>query len=390
MYPGFIVFGMLGVWLAVRFVREEDASRGLALGAAFSIVLAITAHGAGLYFLTLVGAVIVFVRDRGSFRRLVELLAMQLLVLLPWIVSHLWIGGVNRFLSPRSTWFTSEGHLARVTVEYWNQAVQSPGDVVTFLPEQLIGSMGWAAWVVVPLAAAGFLKLSRRSQVFVLVAAAGLVAPLALFGMRVFARYFYPLLPGLAILAATGLGAVAGLVRRLAAGRLIPLAQGVPLMLVAALYAAQLASTHGEAAREARTRERTDLMRMDSLVDDGRAVIATRRSVVLTLEAPQVVLYYADMLREREYISYMTWQRDPMMEVLERRNIGWALVRKPVGRELRYNATWLRPGYGLMPTYIKELDKDPMSCLAYDGTRYKLYRLHPDPRQRGTRKCDVT
>jgi hypothetical protein len=390
LYPAFIAFGMLGIWLAARFVREESAPRALALGAAFSILLAVLAHGAGLYFLTLLGAVVVFVTDRGSFKRFVELLLVQVVVLLPWIVAHLWIGGLHRFLSPRSTWFTSEGHLARVTADYWGQSVQSAGDIVTFLPEQFFGALGWTAWIVVPLAAAGFFKLSRRSQVFVVVAAAALVAPLVLYGMRVFARYFYPLLPGLAILAAVGVGAVSRLLRRAASKPAITFAHGLVVLLVAALYVAQLTSAHAVAERESRAPERTDLRRIDSLIDDGRAVIATRRSVVLTLEAPQAIVLYADMLGEREYISYMTWERDDMLDVFRRRNIGWALVRKPVARELRYNATWLGAGYGLTPTYTRRLESDPMSCLAYNGTRYKLYRLQPLSGDRGARSCDAT
>jgi hypothetical protein len=377
LYAGFIGFGMLGVWTAIGFIREERVSHWRAVAAGVWTLLAVVAHGAGLYFLTLVLAAVLFVRDRRSLRRYLQLLGILLVVFLPWAVAHLWIGGFDRFLSPRSTWIVSQGYLTRVTLDYWHQAVESPGDLFTVLPRGLVGAMGWAAWLVVPLGIMGLSKLSTRAKVFVVVAALGLVAPMILYQTRVFARYFYPLLPGLAILAAVGLSNVIGYMRSPRLRFAAPVVTGVLIAGVAVGFFAGLADAVNAASAERESAERRDLVRIASLVEDDRAVIAPRRSTVLMLEAPDVFVYYADVLTEQEFVSYLTWQRDKIEQTLLRRNIGWALVRKPARREVLYNATWLEPAYGVKPTYAKELQRDPMSCLVYDGARYRLYRLRP-------------
>jgi hypothetical protein len=377
LYAGFIAFGMLGVWKAIGFIREERVSYWRAVAAAVWTLLAVVAHGAGLYFLTLVLATVLFVGDRRSLRRYIELLGILLVVFLPWIVAHLWIGGFDRFPSPRSTWVTSQGYLARVTLDYWHQAVENPRDALTLLPQELVRAMGWAAWLVVPLGIVGVIKLSTRAKVFVVVAALGLVAPMILYQTRVFARYFYPLLPGLAILAALGLSIVIGYMRSSLPRFAVPVVTGVLIAGVAAGFVANLADAINVASAERESPERTDLVRVASLIEDDRAVIAPRRSTVLMLEAPDVFVYYADVLTEEEFVSYLTWQRDKIEQTLLRRNIGWALVRKPAQREVLYNATWLEPAYGVKPTYAEEIKKDPMSCLAYDGAKFRLYRLRP-------------
>lgn len=382
LYAAFIAFGMLGVWTAIGFIREERVSYRRAVAAATWTLLAVVAHGAGLYFLTLVLATVLFAKDRQSARRYLELSGILLVVFLPWIVAHLWIGGFERFLSPRNTWVTSQGYLARVTTDFWHQAVESSGEVVTLLPQQLLRAMQWTAWLVLPLGIIGMVKLSNRARIFVVVAALGLVAPMILYQTRVFARYFYPLLPGLVILAAVGLAGAIGYLRSSRFKFAVPVVTGVLVAAVAIGFFTRLADTV-DVAGEARESERTDLIRMASLIDDDRAVIASRRSTVLMLEAPHVFIYYADVLSEREFVSYLTWRRDEVAQTLQRRNIGWALVRKPARQEVRYNATWLEPAYGVRPVYTKELKKDPMSCLVYDGARYKLYRVRP-PAEAGT------
>lgn len=98
---------------------------------------------------------------------------------------------------------------------------------------------------------------------------------------------------------------------------------------------------------------------------------------MLLLEAPDVHVSYADLLTEEEFVSYLTWERDELKAMLERRNIGWALIRKPVYGEVAKEASWLEPAYDVEPSYAKEIKGDPMSCLVHNGSKYRLYQLRP-------------
>jgi hypothetical protein len=336
------------------------------------------AHGAGLYFLTLVGGLVLFVKDRSSARSYAELLGLQVLVLVPWIVAHLWVDGLDRFLTPRSTWVVTGGHKAKVTLDFWDQGVQSAGDIFTFLPQQFLLALGTAAWLVVPLALIGLARLSLRMKMFSVVAAAGLVAPMVLYQARVFPRYFYPLLPGVAILAAIGLAVVLAYLKGDRVRRAAPVVVSVIVFIVAGgLFASRFTVTLQAAEEQSRSPVRAELNALGSLIDDGRAVIGIRSATVLMLEAPDVHVYYGDLLAEEEFVSYLTWERDELKEMFDRRNIGWALIRKPVYREVAKEASWLEPAYGVEPSYAKEIRGDPMSCLVHNGSKYRLYQLRP-------------
>lgn len=381
LYSGFIAAGMLGVWFAIKFVRDDSTLR-LALGASLLVLGAMIAHGAGLYFLTLVLAMALFVSNRETLERYLKLVAIQLAVLSPWLLSHLWHGGLEAFLSPRSTWFVVGGHLGIVTRDFWDQGVFTAGDLVTLIPQQFLVALGWTAWLALPLSVLGFLKLALRSRLFVIVATLGLVAPMALYSTRVFDRYFYPLLPGLAILAALGAVSLARIVKSSRHGRVVPvLGILLPVVLVGSLLS--LTNTLAVANEDEERQERKELRRVGRLINDDRAVIASRRSTVIALEAPDVFVYYADVLSEREFVSFMTWHRDSVIRLLKERDIGWALIRKPQYVEVSYNSTWMEPAYGEKPTYAKALQSDPMSCLVHHGQLYKLYKLTPPASQEG-------
>lgn len=377
LYAGFIAFGMLSVWFAARYVREDCAPLKLALWAAFFCLLAVTAHGAGLYFLIFAFVAGLFVRDKNSFGRYVKLVVALGLFMLPWLISHLWVDGLHQLLTARSTWFVSKGYLSQVSVDYFHQAVAGPGDIVVLLPKSLLQALGWTAIIAVPLCVVALTKMSRRAIGFMLLAPVGLVAPMILFQTRVFARYFYPLLPGIAILSAIGIVTLGEYKWGPVVKRFVPpIAIGLALVSLVG-YGVHLSHELALASDEIASAERQDLERAAGYIEDGKAVIASRRSTVLTLEAPDVLVYYADMLTENEFVSYLTWDRSEVQKLLRNRDIGWALVRKPARAEVGYNATWLEPAYGTTPTYVKALRHDPLSCLVYQGDNYDLYRLAP-------------
>jgi hypothetical protein len=387
MYAAFVGFGLLGIWMAKGFVREESASYRRAVGAAVLTLLAVTSHGGGLYFLGLVPATILFVKDRRSLTRYLGMLGIVSIVFLPWLVSRLWIGGFDRIHSPRTTWFVAQGHQSRIARDFWDQVVQSPGDIATFLPQQFLAMLGWTAWIVIPLGLIGMLKLSTRGRLFVVVAVLGLVTPMVVYQVRIFPRYFYPLLPLTALLAAVGLSGAMSYVRSTRLRLVAPLMAAVLIAAVAFGFFARLTNTVSAAREEFESAERADLVRIASLIDDDRAVIGWRRSTVLMLEAPDIFVYYADVLTEDEFVSYLTWQREKIRQMLDRRNIGWALLLKPARWEASRNATWLEPAYGVRPKHVRKIREDPMSCLAYNGARYRLYKLRSSAQARTGESC---
>jgi hypothetical protein len=83
-------------------------------------------------------------------------------------------------------------------------------------------------------------------------------------------------------------------------------------------------------------------------------------------------------LTEDEFATYLTWPSDDeVIEVLERRDIGWALVTTDTVREVAYHDTWLVPARGAPSRHVEALAASPAFCAVDRNEGYVLYRLGP-------------
>lgn len=376
LYPIFTIAGTLAIWIIIRVIRGDDARASRAFLGGLLIALAVMAHGAGLYFLPLSFTSIVFVKDRASFRRYLLCMSFVVICLVPWAISHLWIGGLHRFMTPRDTWIVSKGYVKNINL-FRGHRIQSPLASVHRLPGLLATAVKWPLWVVAPLAAVGFTRLSRRAQAFAAFAVLGLASPIIVFKTGLFPRYFYPPLPGLMILAGLGIARIDEVLRRAEPDRIVVIYRRGLTVVMAMLFAVAVFPYLREARRLYYLPVRQAIPVIAAHIDDGKAVIGAR-SFNLMYASSRIRVYHADLLSESEYVAYLTWDLPRLKQVLAKYDIGWALLRKPVSRwEIGYNASWLMPAYGKSPIHPFELAKETMSCLVYDRRGYMLYKLQP-------------
>jgi hypothetical protein len=376
LYPIFTIAGTLGLWIIIRTVRGDDARTSRAFLGGLLIALAVMAHGAGLYFLPLSFMSIVFVKDRAAFRRYLLGMAFVTICLVPWAISHLWIGGLHRFMTPRDTWIVSKGYVKNINL-FRGHRIESPFASAHRLPGLLATAVKWPMWLAVPLAAVGFTALSKRAQAFAVLALLGLASPIIVFKTGLFPRYFYPPLPGLMILAGLGMARIHEALRSADRERIVSIYRRGLMALMAALLAVAVLPYMRETRRRYYLPVRQAIPGMAALIDDGKAVIGAR-SFNLMYASSRIRVFHADLLSESEYVAYLTWDLPRLRQVLAKYDIGWAILRQPVSRwEIGYNASWLMPAYGTSPIHPFELAKETMSCLVYHRRGYLLYKLQP-------------
>ena len=110
-------------------------------------------------------------------------------------------------------------------------------------------------------------------------------------------------------------------------------------------------------------------------VDDGRGVIGARVGRILYAERG-IPVWGTLFLTEDEFATYLTWPSDEeVIDVLERHDIGWALVSTDTHREVAYHDTWLVPAHGAPSRHVEALAASPAFCATDRNEGYVLYRL---------------
>jgi hypothetical protein len=376
LYPIFTIAGTLGLWVLIRMVRGDDGRTSKAFLGGLLITLGIMAHGAGLYFLPLAFATVVFVKDRAGLRRYAIAMGLMILCLAPWGISHLWIGGLHRFMTPRDAWVVSKGYVRYINL-FRGHPIETPFTSARRLPGLLATAMRWPLWVALPFSAVGFAGLSKRSKAFAVLAVLGLASPIIVFKTGLFPRYFYPPLAGFLVLAGMGLSRAEDLVRGLRWSRVAGLFQVAAAGVLALILSVGVVNGVRTARHRYFLPVRTEIDQIAALIDDGKSVIGAR-SFNLLYASSRIHVYFADLLSEPEYVAYLTWDVPRLKKLLAKGNIGWALLKTPVMKwEVRYNRSWLEPFYGKSPVHPFELRSEAMSCLRYEGKGYLLYQLQP-------------
>jgi hypothetical protein len=85
-------------------------------------------------------------------------------------------------------------------------------------------------------------------------------------------------------------------------------------------------------------------------------------------------------LTEDEYVTYLTWPSDEAVaDLMERHDIGWAVVHPHLVYETPYNDVWLVPFHGRSARHVDALAASPRFCEWFREAGYVLYKLGPCP-----------
>lgn len=372
MYTAMLAFACTGSWLAYRAIAQ-DAGWRYAWGAGICLVMAQETQLVGQLFLSVP---LMLLATAPSIRRgvanVARVYACVVAFLVPRILVNLSHGGLSHWRTNRTDYWIIQGYLRDIQADLLDYAGLEDS-YTTYLqqfPGRLLTSLGDFGWVALALAAAALLGLRGRAWWGVLGFATVVVAAMTTRTIQPTPRYFSPFWPGMALLA--GL-TVAWLLRR---RHIVWRVLGVSaLVLLACLVPLSLRASTREGTTLA---DRVDTYRdMVAVIDDGKGVIGARALPLVAADI-DTRTFGGQFLTENDYVTYLTWPSDEaVLEVLERYDTGWVVVRKMQSLEVDYHNTWLVPHHGLQARHPDMVASSPNFCTAFTGAGVTLYKLDP-------------
>jgi hypothetical protein len=381
MYPTALTLGYLGGWLGYRALTEGDGLEWrLLVPAGVCLALAPEAHGTGQLFLAVPALLVVLAPDlRRGVRNATAMYVVILACSVPRIVINLWDGGLSHVTSTRTDYWITEGYLVEIQRGFWDYEGVTEGipEFLARLPGRFTGSLGGQAWVVLLLACLGWLVSGHgRVRWFVAATAGFLVVAVTVKRIPPFPRYFAPIWPGLAILAAVGV-AWLWAHRAKQARALAALASSALVVAAAFAFITELDDTEAIRGRV----EALPLRAYAAAIDDGKGVIGARSHQGLVNVDADIRTWGDQFLTEEEYVTFLTWPSDEaVIDLMERHDIGWVFIDRRRVLEGPYNDTWLEPSHGLEARHVERVGTSPNFCrwIGRPGD-FVLFRLGPCP-----------
>jgi len=389
MYPAMLALGYLGGWFAYRAVTERDRRWGPAVAAGVCIALAPEAQPVGILFVFAPLLVTVFAPTwRAAVGGVLRTYLVVAVVSVPRLLLNLSEGGTSYLVSYRTDFWSTEGYLPIIQRDLWHYAGidETLGHYLERLPIRFADGFGGQGSIVIWLAIAGWLLACRgRGRLFVGLVAGGFLLAITVKQVPPFSRYYSPMWPGFAILVGVGVGRLVRL--RPAVARIA----GVGL--VGALVVAAAVSFRGVADDEDGFRAQSEdgpYRDLAAEIDDGKGVIGARSHALVNVTA-DIPTWGGQFLTEDEYVTYLSWPSDEeVVEVLDRHDIGWALVHRLPLLEITYHDTWMVPTHGLRARQPTMLAESPLFCRVAGDDGFVLYRLGPcQPGDEGDAPADA-
>jgi hypothetical protein len=237
-------------------------------------------------------------------------------------------------------------------------------------------TLSWQGAILGLLAIIGLIVIPRRVRYFVFAFFAIYIASMLYTKPAPYPRYFLPLIPGFALLAAIGFQRVWKQLR--VTRPLVPIACITILGVVTG-------ATYFQQIRDVRERDAGiavgPFRHIASLVDDGKGVIGVRSPQLLYVD-DDVQVWGSLYLDEKEYVTYLTWPSDDeVLRMFAKHNIGWIYIQDNRLLEYLYPATWLLPTYHLLPRFVSGILASPKVCPVYvSGTGFDLWKVGSCPK----------
>jgi 4-amino-4-deoxy-L-arabinose transferase-like glycosyltransferase len=372
-YQPSVFFGYLGLLLTAIALHSPRRSRVFAIVGGVALALSVYSFTIGLLFLP--AALLLALAWKGRWRPVLLSLSTAAALLLPFAVWHVAIAGVRKaFYYPHS--FISANHLEHLD-SFYSRPDYDLGQYATeALPDMLVGAAPIWLWL---LAVAGLVMIGKARGVRLSAAIAAVLVialiPHAVVGV-LNSRYTYPLVPGLALLAGTGLALVVQSMARRQALRGLSILVVSGIALAALITASMAMSSHLNNVRDARAAPLyAGLRAVASKVDDDRALLVRAANVQVLMPHNQV--YTTNFISEDEYLDYVLWQdEESVRQMFARRDIGWVVFQNNVDRWERDFNMWTLAATGDPPRYHICLPQSAGFTEVYDGHIFTLYRVN--------------
>lgn len=386
-YPVFALLGYAGLYFCIEFIvvggRWPKAFCGASLvaGAVYAFTIA-------LIFVIVPALALAAYFSRERSRRSITVYVPLAVLLSPWIVWHLLVGGIEYFYYHPLDWFTMK-YQGMVHPTFWGNGEDASTIEYARAMFQVVSSR----LIETPLfafAAIGLLYVQRRlgTRALGLCMALLILHILALMVTRpaTHARYHYPALPLLVLLVSAGIYGSIAFVFALTREKADPARTGTKVALIAGTIAVALmsflAAPDGVSLASRQYVDRLendktyrDLQNMAAIISatDG-GVIARDSAIQHLVPDNQVVTHF--LMPEADYVTYLSWPSDTeVANTLRRHGIEWVLIRNnPLRWERNYNM-WLDMAYGVEPRHYLAIATSPEFLEVYAGPAYRLYHL---------------
>jgi 4-amino-4-deoxy-L-arabinose transferase-like glycosyltransferase len=366
-----LFFGYLGVFAAINHMRQGGrwplAVAGLALPAAFY------SYNIGLLFLLIPPLFLLVDRSRATLTRLISIYGVVFVLAAPWLVSHLATFDLDHFFRQRESWALDQGYLELRNVEFFGIGSESRFSFLTRLPNMFEGAAGPLIIALVFFSVVGLVWMPNWSwRSAALVALAIPIAALLYVTPAAYTRYTYMVLPGLVLLSVYGLTSLLNelSVDRRASNR----ATVLRIATIGLLAMLVLQRVDDNISKEPVAGKELELAQVAQIIDDGKGVIGSRVAPLIRYERDSELLI-PDFVSQEDFVTYLSWPSDETVaEMLQRKNVGWLLIRHPADKwEISYNA-WLTTVTGQPPQHFRMVDS-PLAERVYKGNWYSLHRV---------------
>ncbi|HEU0072463.1 MAG TPA: hypothetical protein VFS30_00490 [Dehalococcoidia bacterium] len=378
-YAPFIFLGYAGLYLSCGYLLGKMGPRA-GIGGAALLAAALYTFGQGLLFFSVPAlCFLILAPNREALGRTFIVYASLLLLVAPWVVWHLLVGGLSGFEDYPLNWLNSN-YVDYINAfwgrDYYDTPAEYFSTVFRVLKRDLLPLWTW------PLIGLGVVSVGRlygwRAGVFAVAVLLALSAPVMFRMSPIFARYWYSCLPLLVLLGVAGLAYLVSLLPRREAAFLLS------VCAIAAFPIANNAADHAYASAVTRHEiEIQDYEVMAGLIDDSRGIIG-RDSRIQSL-VPGNALYNNVTLNEDDMVTYLSWPSEhEVAAVFEKHDVGWVLLYNSTGSgndiqnrwELTYNL-WLVEAAGHEPQHFRRIEGSPLVEGVYRGQALTLYRLRP-------------
>ena len=373
MYPLTLLLGYAGGWVAYRASGPGEARPWrLAFAAGALLALSPEAHTIGQLFWAAPLLLLAFDPTRARLTGVARVYAAFAVCMIPRAVVNFAEGGLAHFRSGRVDYWVTEGYITLINQQFFGRpGGRGTGTYLRDIGGDFARQSGWPL-IVVLLAALAVLVLSTpRVRRFTLACLGLFLASILITQVPLYPRYYSPLLPGLALLAAT---AVPLLRRRFPDVRFL----GVGLtVLIAAAATLSFVRVAGEVDSRRAGVAAGPYHELAAAIDDDRAVVGSRAHQLNWVE-PDIRAYGPQFLTEEEFATYLSWPSDAeVLAMFEQHNIGWVLTTPYRRLEAGYHDTWLSRFHDTTSRHLPRLRKSPSMCLERKLQGYALYRVGP-------------
>lgn len=379
LYAGFVLLGYAGLYLCLYYLLRGGSLWRVLAGTTL-VAAALYTFTTALVFLVVPLLALMFFYSGARARRLLVLYTVLGASVAPWVVWHLRVGGLRHFFYHPLNWFTVK-YLGVLNAEFWDYERASLPDyaktmssvaVHDLLPPVLLLFVVPGLWYV-------WRTLGPRAVLFCIACLAAYGSLLLVTRPAPYARYFFPVLPLVILLASaglwTGLGGIGSALGRPVLAAFAVAAAALPLL--GELPPAVATSHFRFVERLDSSPGYKDLLAMaDHISQTDGGIVARDSAIQQVVPNNQVFTHF--LLSEDDYVMYLSWPDDAAVaEMFQRRKIEWALVYNDLKWERDYNV-WLEAAYGVEPRHYQRIADSPYFERVYAGRAYQLYHLDPD------------